>query len=51
MIYNPIFEEEKMNSLELAENMLFESDKFFMKDKKEEIITPAVKEPIVSKAA
>lgn len=35
-----VAEEEKMNSLELAKNMLFESDKFFIKKKKEEILFP-----------
>jgi hypothetical protein len=46
-----VAEEEKMNSLELAENMLFESDKFFIKGKKEEIIVPVAKEVAVNRAA
>ena len=38
-------EEEKMNSLEQAENMLFESDKYFDKTPKEERVKPQASEP------
>ena len=40
-----------MNTLELSENMLFQSDKFFINRNKEEIVIPEAKPALARRAA